>query len=84
MSCKAEAFFDWAQAHPQFAMLIVAALLGLWLLGLLLQWKWACHWQFGGKLWIFDDCKPETRHRVQVVLVELALIASLMLFFLWR
>lgn len=84
MNRKAEAFFEWVQAQPQFAMLIVAALLALWLVGLLLRWKWACHWQFGGKLWIFDNCKPETRRRVQVVLVGLALIASLMSFFLWR
>jgi len=84
MSRKAEAFFDWAQAHPKIGLLLATALLALWLVGLLLRWKWACHWQFNSKLWLFDDCKPETRHRVQVVLVGLALIASLLIFFVWR
>lgn len=84
MNRKAEEFFEWTQAHPQFALLIVAALLGLWLIGLLLRWKCACHWQFGGKLWIFDDGKPETRRRIQIILVCVALTASLMLFYLWR
>ena len=83
MSRKAEAFFECTQAHPQFAMLIVAALLGLWLIGLLFHWKWACHWQFGGKLWIFDDCKPETRRRIQIILVSVALMGSLMFYYLW-
>ena len=82
MNRKAEAFFEWAQAHPQFAMLFVAALLGLWLIGLLFRRKWACHLQFDGKLWLFDDCKPETRRRVQIVLVCVAIVASLMLFYL--
>lgn len=84
MNRKAEAFFEWVQAQPQFALLVVATLLGLWLIGLLFQWKWACHWQFGGKLWLFDDCKPETRRRIQIILVSVALMSSLMLFYLWR
>ena len=84
MNRKAEEFFEWAQDHPQFALLIVAALLSLWLIGLLFRWKWACHWQFGGKLWIFDDCKPETRRLIQIILVGIALMASLVLFYLWR
>jgi len=84
MSRKAEAFFDWAQAHPPFAMLFVAALLALWLVGLLFRWKWACEWQFHGKLSMFDGCKPETRRRIQIVLVGLALAASLVSFFLCR
>ncbi len=42
----------------------------IWLAGLLFRWKWACHWQFNSKLWLFDDCKPETRRRVQIVLVS--------------
>lgn len=84
MNRKAEAFFEWAQAHPQFALLIVAALLALWLVGLLLRWKWACHWQFGGKLWLLDDCTPETRRRIQILLVSVALMVSLVLFYLWR
>lgn len=84
MNHKTETFFEWAQTHPQFGMLFVAALLGLWLIGLLFRWKWACHWQFGGKLWLFDDCKPETRRRIQIILVSVALVASLILFYLWR
>lgn len=84
MNRKAEEFFEWAQAHPQFALLFVAALLGLWLIGLLFRWKWACHWQFGGKLWLLDDCTPETRRRIQILLVSVALMVSLMLFYLWR
>ncbi len=84
MNRKAEEFFEWLQAHPPFAMLFVAALLGLWLIGLLLRWEWACDWKFGGKLWFFDDCKPETRRRIQIILVSVALMASLMLCYLWR
>lgn len=84
MNRKAEAFFEWVQTHPQFALLVVATLLGLWLIGLLFRWKWACHWLFCGKLWIFDNCKPETRRRIQILLVSVALIASLMLLYLWR
>ncbi len=72
---KAESFFEWAQAHPKFGLLFVAALLALWLTGLLFRWKWACQWQFGGKLWFFDDCKPETRRRIQIALVGVALAA---------
>lgn len=80
----ADRFFGWAQSNPKFGLLLVAALLALWLTGLLLRWKWACHWQFGGKLWLFDDCKPETRRRVQIALVSVALAACLMMFFVWR
>lgn len=80
----ADRFFGWAQSNPKFGLLLVAALLALWLTGLLRRWKWACHWQFGGKLWLFDDCKPETRRRVQMVLVGVALIACLTMFFVWR
>ena len=81
MNEKAEAFFEWAQANPKFGLLIVAVLLAVWLTGLLRRWKWACHWQFGGKLWLFDDCKPETRHWVLIALVSVALAACLTLFF---
>lgn len=81
---KAEEFFEWAQAHPQFALLIAAALLGLWLIGLLLRWKWAFHWQFNSKLWLFDDCKPETRRRIQIILVCVVLVCCLTTFFTWR
>ena len=84
MNEKAEAFFEWAQAHPKSGLLFVAALLLLWLTGLLLRWKWALHWQNHGKMWIFDDCSPETRRRVQIFLVTVALLADLMLFILWK
>lgn len=82
MNSLADGFFEWVQAHPKFGLLLVAALLAFWLMGLLLRWKWACHWQFNSKLWLFDDCNPETRRRVQIVLVGVALMASLMLFYL--
>lgn len=78
---KAESFFEWAQANPKFGLLFAALLLALWLMGLLLRWKWACQWQFWGKLWFFDDCKPETRRRIQIVLIGMALIACLTMFF---
>ena len=81
MNSRAEAFFEWTQAHPGYGLLFAAALLALWLTGLLLRCKWACHWQFNGKLWIFDDCKPETRRRIQIVLVGMALIACLTMMF---
>lgn len=81
MNCKAESFFEWAQAHPKIGLLIVAALLALWLAGLLLRWKWALHWQFGGKLWMFDDCSPETLRRIQILLVGLAIAGCLTVFF---
>ena len=81
---KAEEFFEWTQAHPGYGLLFAATLLALWLTGLLLRWKWACHWQFNSKLWLFDDCKPETRRRIQIILVSVALMVSLMLFYLWR
>ena len=84
VNSKAEAFFEWTQAHPKFCLLIVAALLLLWLTGLLFRWKWALHWQNYGKMWIFDDCKPETKRRIQIFLVTVALLADLLLFFLWK
>ena len=65
MNSKAESFFEWAQANPKYGLLFTAGLLAFWLTGLLLRWKWACHWQFNGKLWLFDGCKPETRRRIQ-------------------
>lgn len=81
---KAESFFEWAQANPKFGLLFAAFLLAFWLTGLLLRWKWACQWQFWGKLWFFDDCKPETRRRIQIVLIGMALIACLTMFFVWK
>ena len=42
MNSRAEAFFEWTQAHPGYGLLFAAALLALWLTGLLLRWKWAC------------------------------------------
>ena len=73
--------FEWAQAHPKFGLLFAAT--ALWLTGLLLRWKWACEWQYWGKLWLFDDCKPETRRRIQIALVGVALAACLTKFFVW-
>ncbi len=81
---KVEAFFGWLQAHPRYALLFAAGMLTLWLVGLLLHWKWACHWQFHGKLWLFDDCSPETRRRVQIVLLGIALTCCLLMFFIGR
>lgn len=80
----ADRFSEWAQAHPKFGLLFVAFLLAVWLTGLLRRWKWACEWQYYGKLWLFDDCKPETKRRIQIFLVTVALLADLMLFFLWK
>lgn len=77
MNGKAESFFEWAQAHPKIGLLFAAGLLALWFVGILLRWKWACHW-------LFDDCKPETRRRIQMVLVGVALIVCLTVFFVWR
>lgn len=84
MSDAADRFFGWAQSNPKFGLLLVAALLALWLTGLLFRWKWACHWQNHGKMWIFDDCKPETKRRIQIFFVTVALLADLMLFILWK
>ncbi len=81
---KAEEHFEWAQTHPKYGMLIGVALLAFWLVALLLRWKWAYHWTFNGKLWFFDDCKPETRRRILILLVSIALICCLVLFFAWR
>lgn len=80
MNSMVESFFEWAQSDPKYGLLFAAGLLALWLVGLLLRWKWACHWQFYGKLWMFDDCKPETRRRIQLVLVGVALTACLSMF----
>ena len=74
MNSKAEAFFEWLQAHPKYGLLFGVGLLALWLAG----------WQFHGKLWFFDDCKPETRRRVQIVLVSVLIILILVGFFVWR
>lgn len=84
MNSKAESFFEWVQAHPKYGLLFAVGLLVLWLIGLLRRWRWACHWQFHGKLWMFDGCSPETRRRVQIVLVSIAIIGCLTMFFVWR
>ena len=39
MNSRAEAFFEWTQAHPGYGLLFAAALLALWLTGLLLRWN---------------------------------------------
>lgn len=49
--------------------------------GVLRRWKWACEWQYHGKMWLFDDCKPETKRRIYIVILSMALIASLTMFF---
>ena len=84
MNSKAEAFFEWLQAHPKYGLLFGVGLLALWLAGLLFRWKWGCEWQFHGKLWFFDDCKPETRRRIKIVLVSVLIILILVDFFVWR
>lgn len=72
-----ESFFEWMKSHPRYALLLVAALLILWLIGMLCRWKWALHWHNNSKLWFFDGCSPETRRRVQIALVSVALAACL-------
>lgn len=84
MNEKAEAFFEWAQANPKFGLLIVAVLLAVWLTGLLFRWGWALHWQNYDKMWIFDDCKPETKRRIQILLVSVAIACCLVLVCIWK
>lgn len=85
MNSKAESFFEWVQAYPKCGQLLAVGLLVLWLIGLLRRWRWACHWQFHGKLWMFDDCSPETRRRVQIVILSILLVIFLLTEFLaWR
>lgn len=84
VNSKAGECFDRAQAHPKFGLLFVAVLLAFWLTGVLCRWKWACEWQYHGKLWLFDDCKPETKRRIYIVILSIALIAILTMFFIWR
>lgn len=79
-----ELFFEWMRSHPRYALLFVAALLVFWLVGMLLRWKWALHWHNYSKLWFFDDCSPGTRRRVQIFLVSIALLADLLMFFVWK
>jgi len=81
ISGKAESFFEWAQAHPKYGLLFAAILLAFWLTGVLRRWKWACEWQYHGKLWLFDDCKPETKRRIFIIILSIALIVSLTMFF---
>lgn len=81
ISGKAESFFEWAQAHPKFAQLFVTILLAFWLTGVLCRWKWACEWQYHGKLWLFDDCKPETKRHIYIIILSIALIVCLTMFF---
>lgn len=81
VSRKAGEHFEWAQAHPKFAYLFVTILLAFWLTGVLRRWKWACEWQYHGKLWLFDDCKPETKRRIYIIILSIALIVSLTMSF---
>lgn len=81
ISGKAESFFEWAQAHPKYRLLFAAILLTFWLIGVLRRWKWAYEWQYHGKLWLFDDCKPETKRRIFIIILSIALIVSLTMFF---
>lgn len=81
ISGKAESFFEWAQAHPKYGLLFAAILLAFWLTGVLCRWKWACEWQYHGKLWLFDDCKPETKRRIYIIILSIALIVCLTMFF---
>lgn len=81
ISGKAESFFEWAQAHPKYGLLFAAILLAFWLTVVLRRWKWACEWQYHGKLWLFDDCKPETKRRIFIIILSIALIVSLTMFF---
>lgn len=84
ISGKAESFFEWAQAHPKYGLLFAAILLAFWLTGVLCRWKWACEWQYHGKLWLFDDCKPETKRRIYIIILSIALIVCLTMSFGWR
>lgn len=79
-----ELIFGWMKSHPRYALLFVAALLIFWLIGILLRWEWALHWHNYSKLWFFDDCKPETRRRIQIALVGVALVGCLTMFFVWK
>lgn len=84
MNSKAESFFEWAQAHPKCGLLFAAMLLAFWLTGVLRRWKWACEWQYHGKLWMFDDCSPETKRCIYIIILSIALIVCLTMFFVWR
>ena len=81
---NAELFFEWMKSHPRYALLLAAALLIFWLIGMSRRWKWALHWQNNSKLWFFDDCSLETRRRVQIGLVTIAITACMILFFVWK
>lgn len=81
---NAELFFERMNSHPRYALLFVAALLIFWLIGMLRRWKWALHWHNYSKLWFFDGCSPETRRRVQIALVTIAIAACMILFFVWK
>ena len=81
LGAKAEAHFEWAQAHPKFGLLIAAALLALWLVGLIRGWKWALHWNFNSRLCFFDDCSASARRYVQIAIISIAIISCIVLFF---
>ncbi|MDE6346245.1 MAG: hypothetical protein K2L55_06205 [Muribaculaceae bacterium] len=56
----------------------------LLLIGLLLRRKWALNWQNNGRLWVFDDCKPETKRRILIIITSIALIACAIIFFVCK
>lgn len=65
---------EWLCDDKRKYILLLYALLGIWLVGLLRRWKWACEWTRNGKMWIFDTCSEETRRRIQIGLLILALV----------
>lgn len=81
---NAELFFEGMKSHPRYALLFVAALLIFWLIGILRRWKWALQWQNYGRLWLFDECSSETKRRVQIFLISIALLADLLIFLVWK
>lgn len=80
VSRKMDDLFRWAQVHPKFGLLFVAVLLAVWLSGLLFRRKWTCHWVNNGEMWLFDDCKSETKRCIQIILVSIAIACCIGLF----
>lgn len=78
---KADELFEWSHANPKLGLLIPIALLIMLLVGMIMRWKWALHWNFNSKLWWFDDCSPETRRIIQIIIVTIALVGCCVMFF---